>query len=91
MVNSESHNLEIREYSDSYQQQVIELILNIQQNEFHVPITIEDQPGSFNDSVLLSKSNPAPAQPEEISGLPFTKEKLSERLHFSASVMTRRH
>lgn len=44
MVNSESHNVEIREYSDSYQQQVIELILNIQQNEFHVPITINDQP-----------------------------------------------
>jgi len=33
----------IKEFSPEYQQQVIDLILNIQQNEFHVPITIDDQ------------------------------------------------
>src|ERR1044071_1950851 len=44
MVNSESHMIEIVAYSDSQQQQVIDLILNIQQNEFHVPIEVKDQP-----------------------------------------------
>jgi len=44
MINNLSHLIEVVVYSDSYQQEVINLILNIQQNEFHVPITIEDQP-----------------------------------------------
>ncbi|HYV90476.1 MAG TPA: GNAT family N-acetyltransferase [Chitinophagales bacterium] len=44
MINNESHLIEVVVYSDSYQQEVIDLILNIQQNEFHVPITLEDQP-----------------------------------------------
>ena len=43
-MNGEAHMIEILEYSDSYQKQVIDLILNIQQNEFHVPITVNDQP-----------------------------------------------
>ena len=33
----------ITEYSSPWQQQVIDLILPIQQQEFHVPITLEDQ------------------------------------------------
>jgi N-acetylglutamate synthase-like GNAT family acetyltransferase len=36
--------MEINVYSRSYQQPVIDLILNIQQNEFGVPVTIKDQP-----------------------------------------------
>lgn len=31
-------------YDKKYEQEVIDLILNIQQNEFNVPITIEEQP-----------------------------------------------
>ena len=38
----------IQVYDKKYQQQVIELILNIQQNEFHVPVTIKDQPDLLN-------------------------------------------
>lgn len=38
----------IQEYDNQYQQQVIDLILNIQQNEFHVPVTLQDQPDLLN-------------------------------------------
>lgn len=34
----------IKEYSEEYKNEIIELILNIQQNEFEIPITKEDQP-----------------------------------------------
>jgi len=36
--------LEIRQISNPYSEAVIDLILNIQQKEFNVPITIDDQP-----------------------------------------------
>jgi len=36
--------MKIEVYDKKYQQQVIDLILNIQQNEFNVPVTIADQP-----------------------------------------------
>jgi len=36
--------MEIEVYSKGYEQQVIDLILDIQQNEFGVPVTIADQP-----------------------------------------------
>jgi len=36
-------NISIQEFSPIFQQQVVDLILDIQQNEFHVPITIDDQ------------------------------------------------
>ena len=36
--------MKIQVYNKKYQQQVIDLILDIQQNEFHVPVTIKDQP-----------------------------------------------
>ncbi|PKF75982.1 GNAT family N-acetyltransferase [Chryseobacterium sp. PMSZPI] len=36
--------LEIKPIGNSYSEQAIELILNIQQKEFNTPITIEDQP-----------------------------------------------
>ncbi|MEP7317676.1 MAG: GNAT family N-acetyltransferase [Panacibacter sp.] len=38
----------IEVYDKKYQQQVIDLILSIQQNEFNVPVTINDQPDLFN-------------------------------------------
>lgn len=37
-------NVKIIPIQDQYATPVIELILNIQQNEFNVPITLEDQP-----------------------------------------------
>ena len=43
-----SEQIIIQEYNNQYQQQVIDLILNIQQNEFHVPVTLEDQPDLLN-------------------------------------------
>jgi putative acetyltransferase len=36
--------MEIRLFENRYKEDVISLILNIQQNEFNVPITIDDQP-----------------------------------------------
>lgn len=36
--------LEINIVNDSYSKEIIDLVLNIQQKEFNVPITIEDQP-----------------------------------------------
>ncbi|ASW73724.1 GNAT family acetyltransferase [Chryseobacterium piperi] len=36
--------LEIKPLDNSYSEQVIDLVLNIQQKEFNIPITIEDQP-----------------------------------------------
>ena len=36
--------MEIVVYKKEYEQEVIDLILNIQQNEFGVPVTIADQP-----------------------------------------------
>ena len=36
--------LEIQQIDNQYSESVIDLILNIQQKEFNVPITIEDQP-----------------------------------------------
>ena len=36
--------MEIAVYRKKYEQQVIDLILNIQQNEFGVPVTLADQP-----------------------------------------------
>lgn len=37
-------NILIREYSNEYQEQVIDLILNIQRGEFKIDITKDDQP-----------------------------------------------
>ncbi|MEI7582510.1 GNAT family N-acetyltransferase [Runella sp.] len=36
--------IQISQYQPTYQQPIIDLILDIQQNEFNVPITLEDQP-----------------------------------------------
>ncbi|MEW6497635.1 MAG: GNAT family N-acetyltransferase [Cyanobacteriota bacterium] len=45
----------IRTYFPQYQEQVINLILNIQQNEFNVPISLEEQPGLFKIPVSYQK------------------------------------
>jgi len=37
----------VKEYSMVYQEQVLDLILNIQQNEYNIPITKSDQPDLF--------------------------------------------
>jgi len=37
----------VKEYASEYQDQVVELILNIQQNEYDIPITKSDQPDLF--------------------------------------------
>jgi putative acetyltransferase len=37
-------NIEIISYQESFKDDIISLIINIQQNEFNVPITAEDQP-----------------------------------------------
>ncbi|MFT8322819.1 MAG: GNAT family N-acetyltransferase [Bacillus sp. (in: firmicutes)] len=34
----------VKEYCSEYQSQVVDLILHIQQNEYNIPISIEDQP-----------------------------------------------
>src|ERR1700733_770428 len=49
--------MEITLYSREYQQPVIDLILNIQQNEFGVPVTIADQPDLLNIENFYCKGN----------------------------------
>lgn len=47
----------IEVYNKKYQQQVIDLILDIQQNEFNVPVTIQDQPDLMNiENIYCSKN-----------------------------------
>lgn len=36
--------IQIREYNETYQQSILQMILQIQQQEYHLPITAEDQP-----------------------------------------------
>jgi len=45
----------IEEYNDIYKQQVIDLIVNIQRNEFEVAITPEEQPDLQNVSGFYQK------------------------------------
>ena len=48
MKYNESAMLSIQPYDVNYQQQVIELILNIQNNEFSIPVTLSEQPDLLN-------------------------------------------
>lgn len=43
-----NHEIKIVSYTDNYKQDVINLIVNIQQNEFSIPITSNDQPDLNN-------------------------------------------
>jgi RimJ/RimL family protein N-acetyltransferase len=47
----------IKEYQDQYQQQVVELILQIQQQEFQIPISKEDQPDLFTIESFYQTGN----------------------------------
>ncbi|HEY5826373.1 MAG TPA: GNAT family N-acetyltransferase [Cyclobacteriaceae bacterium] len=50
-------NISIEIYTDSYKQPVAELILDIQRNEFGVPITLEQQPDLNSISEFYQKGN----------------------------------
>lgn len=50
-------NIEVYTYTDSSQQPIIDLILDIQRNEFGVPITLEAQPDLKNISSFYQRDN----------------------------------
>ncbi|MGF9697954.1 GNAT family N-acetyltransferase [Paenibacillus sp. MABNR03] len=52
-----SPTIDIKEYSSKYQSQVLDLILQIQQQEYHVPITREDQPDLLEIETFYQKGN----------------------------------
>jgi N-acetylglutamate synthase-like GNAT family acetyltransferase len=50
-------SITLREYSSDYQSQILDLILSIQQDEYNIPISKEDQPDLLNiESVYQSKN-----------------------------------
>ncbi|RFU69272.1 GNAT family N-acetyltransferase [Peribacillus saganii] len=49
--------IEVKEYTSGYQSQVVDLILHIQQQEYGIPITKEDQPDLFNIENFYQKEN----------------------------------
>ena len=49
--------IRIAEYTDVFREQVIRLILDIQQNEFDVPITIDDQPDLLTIPAFYQNGN----------------------------------
>jgi len=50
-------NITVEIYTDEYKQQVSRLILDIQQKEFHIPITLEQQPDLDNIPDFYKKGN----------------------------------
>ena len=56
MLDTNNH-LVIEEYSETYQKQVFELILQIQQKEYGIKITKEDQPDLLNISEFYQRSS----------------------------------
>ena len=56
-MTTQENMIAIEVYKDEYQAQVIELILDIQQNEFKVPITINDQPDLLDVKNFYCKNN----------------------------------
>ena len=52
-----SMNIEVHTYSDPYQQQIVDLILDIQRNEFGVPITRQAQPDLESIPSFYQKNN----------------------------------
>jgi N-acetylglutamate synthase-like GNAT family acetyltransferase len=49
--------IEIQEYSDLYKDQVINLILGIQVEEFSIPVSIQDQPDLLQIPLFYQKGN----------------------------------
>jgi GNAT superfamily N-acetyltransferase len=47
----------IDSYKEKYKREIAELILNIQQNEFHIPVTIDDQPDLLDIGIFYCKGN----------------------------------
>ncbi|MFC4411475.1 GNAT family N-acetyltransferase [Chungangia koreensis] len=47
----------VKEYSSEYQEQVVELILQIQQQEYNIPISKEDQPDLFKIEEFYQTGN----------------------------------
>jgi GNAT superfamily N-acetyltransferase len=47
----------VKQYSNEYQTQVIDLILHIQQQEYNIPITKNDQPDLFTIEDFYQKGN----------------------------------
>lgn len=52
-----SKNLIVKEYSKEYQDQVVDLIFQIQQQEYNIPITKEDQPDLFSIEKFYQTGN----------------------------------
>lgn len=49
--------IQICEYNKSYQQGILQMILEIQQQEYHLPITAQDQPDLANIEVFYQQDN----------------------------------
>jgi len=47
----------VKEYTNDYQQQVVDLILHIQQLEYNIAITKNDQPDLFEIEEFYQKEN----------------------------------
>ena len=57
-VETSVDNIQIGEYSAAHRQEVIDMVLGIQREEFELPITIEDQPDlSDIESFFLKRGN----------------------------------
>jgi N-acetylglutamate synthase-like GNAT family acetyltransferase len=52
-----SESIIIQPYASKYQQQVVDLILTIQQQEYHIPITEKDQPDLFEIESFYQQGN----------------------------------
>ena len=53
----ESTPIRIETYQDAFQAGVVSVILPIQQSEFNVPVTIEDQPDEKNGFELVERAD----------------------------------
>ncbi|MGG2087478.1 GNAT family N-acetyltransferase [Priestia aryabhattai] len=52
-----SESISIEPYTSKYQQQVVDLILHIQQQEYQIPITEKDQPDLFEIESFYQQGN----------------------------------
>ena len=52
-----NENLTIQEYSSDYQSQILDLILSIQQDEYNMPISKEDQPDLLKIESVYQSGN----------------------------------
>src|ERR1700730_5546360 len=52
-----SEGIIVKEYSIEHQSQIVDLILHIQNEEYNIPITKEDQPDLFNVKNFYQNNN----------------------------------